>query len=153
MGGAPIPGCPEPLSFTAIRAMTIRDENVSRGAAVARETITLGRDDVAANQAAVLVDAYRPGFPFRIVDVQHFAGGVGPNASYDVRINAATALNAAAVPAAGARGNAVLAASESALTGDADDVINLHVTTDGTGSLADLSVKIGIVPRDLDWRT
>lgn len=132
---------------------TIRDENISRDAAVARQVITLHRDDVAASQAAALIAAFRPGFPFRVVDVQHFTGAVAGVSTYDLRIGAASALAAAAAPVAATRGNAGLAADGDALVGDADDVLNLHVTTNGAGALTDLTVHVTIVPRDLDWRS
>jgi hypothetical protein len=122
--------------------MILDDANISKAAGVARLPVTFHKDDVAASQADAKVAAFKPGFAFEIVGVQHFAAGVAAAASYTVKIGT-TAATTATTPAAGARGDAALAA---VISGGAGDEINLHVTTDGLGSLTDLAVVVLIRP-------
>jgi hypothetical protein len=122
--------------------MILDDANISKGAGVARLPVTFHKDDVAISQADAKVAAFKPGFAFEIVGVQHFAAGVVAAASYVVKIGATAAISAT-TPAAGARGDATLAA---AVSGGAGSEINLHVTTDGTGTLTDLTVVVLIRP-------
>jgi hypothetical protein len=128
---------------------TIQDRDIHADANIARVPLTFHKDDVAISQADVKVASFKPGYDFEIVGVQHFAAGVAANASYMVKIGATNALDAAAVPVAATRGDATLHATRANRQGTEADEINLHVTTDGTGTLTDLSVIVLIRPRGL----
>lgn len=122
--------------------MKVDDRNTSPDASFVRQSVTLHRASVAASQADVLVASFRPGFDFEIVDVQAFANGVTATASYMVKIGATNALAAATTPTADTRGSAALHATAANRRGTASEDINLHVTTNGTGAFADLSVIV-----------
>lgn len=96
----------------------------------------------------LLVDSFVPGFPFEILGIQHVADQIEATAEYDVKIGSTSALNAAEVPVAATREDAVLAAAAD-LLGSGSDAINLHCTTDATGLLSGLKVHVTIRPRGL----
>lgn len=122
--------------------MKIDERNTDRGASFVRQSVTLHRAAVGANQADGLVASFAPGFDFEIVDVQHFANNVTATANYMVKIGTTNALAGATVPVADTRGSAALHGTAANRKGKAADAINLHVTTNGTGAFADLSVIV-----------
>lgn len=128
---------------------TIQDRDVHQQANVAKEYITLGRGTVAANQADVKVDSFKPGYAFEIVSVQEFGSAVTATATYDLKIGTTSALSGARTPVANTRGDATLSATAANKRGTAAQELNLHVTTNGTGAFSNLSVRVGIRPRGM----
>jgi len=131
--------------------MPVTERHFKKDAGFIRQTIALGSPSVPISQADVLHDAYKPGFAFKIVAIEHFAESVTAAADYDVKIGTTSALAAAEVPTADAREDAVLNATAANLNGSATDVINLHCTTDGSGLLVGLKVKVTIRPHPVGY--
>ena len=127
----------------------IVDGSVDPDAAFAQHEISLGANDVAISQTDILQDAHKPGFPFEIVRVEHFADGVTAAADYMVKIGTTNALAAVTVPVADTLAEATLHATLANRQGSATDVINLHATTDGSGLFVDLRVRV-VYKRQLD---
>lgn len=121
-------------------------ENLRAADPIAQQVITLGCKDVAISQADVLQDAFQPGYAFEIVGVEHFTDNIAATASYLVKIGTTNAISAA-TPTADTRGDATLVAG--AVLGSATDVINLHATTDGSGTFTDLRVRVTIRPQGM----
>lgn len=129
----------------------VTDRHFEKDASFIRETIVLGTPAVAISQADVLFDSFKPGFAFEIESIEHFAEAVTAAASYDVKIGTTTALTAAEVPVAATREDAVLHATEANIRGTATEEINLHCTTDGSGLLTGLKVKVTIRPTGIGY--
>jgi len=119
-------------------------ENILKTSPLAYRDVLLCVDAVTTGQAAVKFDAFKPGFPFEVVSVQHYAEALVANASYDVKIGTTSVLNALEVPVAATREDGVLTSTSANLRGSATDVINLHVTTDGSGEFTGLKVRVRI---------
>lgn len=113
----------------------------------AQETIVLAVDSVGNSETDTLFDSYVPGYAFEVVGVQHFAEAVTAAASYDLKIATTTALTAAEVPTAATREDGALSATKASLRGTAAEALNLHATTDGSGLLTGLKVKVRIRPQ------
>lgn len=122
--------------------MPITDRNVDQGADFAQHQIVLGARDIPISQSDVLMDSFLPGFPFEIVAVQHFADAITAAATYMVKVVAVDALAAETAPTAVTRGDATLHATVANRRGGATDPINLHMTSDGTGVMTDLKVRV-----------
>jgi len=122
--------------------MPITDRNVDQGAAFAQHEVVLGARDIPISQADVLIDAFVPGFPFEITSVQHFADAIVAAATYMVKVAAVDALAAETAPTAVTRGDATLHATLANRRGGATDPINLHMTSDGSGLMTDLKVRV-----------
>jgi hypothetical protein len=127
--------------------MLTREQHFEGDSPLAQRTIDLSVGAVAISQADVLQDSYLPGYAFEIVSIQHFAGALDAAASYDLKIGTTSALTAAEVPVAATREDAVLNATLANLKGGATDAINLHATTDGSGTFTGLKVRVTIRPQ------
>ncbi len=127
--------------------MIVDETNFRGDSPIARETIKLSVQTVAISQNDVKVDSFKPGYRFQVVGVEHFAEDVAATASYDVKIGTTSVLNAAAVPVADTRGDAPLHGTLANLQGEASEEINLHVTTNGTGTFTGLKVRVTIRPQ------
>ncbi len=146
MPGVQAPGT-DPATQTGSKTMIVDEANFKGDSPLAQEAILLVVQTVAISQNDVKADSCKPGYPFQVVSVEHFAEDIAATASYDVKIGTTSALNAAAVPVADTRGDAALSGTLANLQGSASDEINLHVTTDGTGTLTGLKVRVTIRPQ------
>jgi hypothetical protein len=117
-------------------------ENVKADNPIAQQTITMGAMSIPISQADVLFDSFKPGFAFEIVGIEHFAADQVDTASYIVDIGTTAACTATTV-VDDTRGDATLTAN---VLGTAAHEINLHCTTDGSGTLTDLRVRVTIRP-------
>lgn len=100
------------------------------------------------NQAAVIWRNQRPVFRGEIVGVSAWSRAMAATASVDVRINEVSVLTGLITPTQGvnppARG--VLVAARSARRFAAGGRVQVYVTTNGTGTLTDLSVIVWVRP-------
>jgi hypothetical protein len=120
----------------------VADRSVDPDAAFAQHEIMLGANDIAISQSDILQDAHKPGFPFEIVRVEHFTDAIAATATYMVKIGTTDALAAETAPTADTLGEATLTTTLANRKGSATDVINLHATTDGSGTFTDLRVRV-----------
>lgn len=122
-------------------------ENIHRDSPLAKRDVVLSVQSVGNDEAATLFDSYKPGFPFEVVGVQHFAEAIVATASYDVQIGSTSVLAAAEVPTADTREDGVLSATWANRLGGAADELNLKCTTNASGTLTGLKVKVTIIPQ------
>lgn len=122
--------------------MPLGDKGAKVSADYAKHLVVLGAKDVAISQADILQDAHKPGFPFQIVAVEHFATDQVDTATYMVKIGTVDALAAETGVTDLTRGDATLHATLANLLGAVGDVINLHATTNGSGTFTDLKVRV-----------
>lgn len=130
--------------------MRVVDKKVDKDAAIAEKLIPFAIDDVGNSEADTLLGAFNPGYDFEIIGVQAFAASATAGASVDVKIATTSALSAALdldADANGARADAVLSGTLASVRGLSTEDINVHVTTDGTGTVEGLVVYVLIRKR------
>jgi len=118
------------------------DRHIDPDADFAQHTVLLGAKDVAISQTDILQDAFLPGFPFEIVAVEHFATDQVNTITYMVKIGTTDALAGETGVTDLTRGDATLHATRANVLGSATDVINLHATSDGSGTFTGLKVRV-----------
>lgn len=121
------------LSFQGSEALTL-----------GRELIYLEDADVPSDQNDVLVADFTPGYAFQITKVEHWVDSINATAEYDLEIGGVSALAAHETPTAGTWEEATLSGTASDLEGTDQEALNLRVTTDSTGSMTNLRVRITI---------
>lgn len=120
-----------------------------------QRVVPVALDDVGASESDSLVGAFKPGFAFEIEDVQAFAFDVTAQASVDVKIGTTSALDSAIdLDDAGdaTRVDGTLSGTAANLQGDGDDVVNVHVTTDGSGAVEGGVIYVTLRPTGTDYR-
>jgi hypothetical protein len=103
-----------------------------------RHVVTAHRASVSTSQSDVEVFEFDPPADLTLEEVQVYCSAVTATASVDVKEAGASVLSAPATPAAGAVVKP--AVSDGAVSGD--NTLTIHVTTDGTGSITNLSVTL-----------
>jgi hypothetical protein len=93
---------------------------------------------VGANQTAAEIFEFTTPFALTLVNVQVYCTATAATASVDVREAGVSVLSAAATPSAGAVVTPTI--SDSAIASGA--ALTVNVTTDGTGSITDLTVTM-----------
>lgn len=138
--------------------MSVTDKKVHWAAIFAREPVQYQNAAVPINQAAVKVASFKPhqGLTFQyalkgwvVENVQVWCTAVAATASVDVQISGVSILNPVITPVAATivQGTLVAFASRQGKTTDSLDVV---LTTNGTGTITNLSVTITIRPFPLD---
>ena len=125
--------------------MPVVDKSIGPDAGVAREIVLLFVDDVPISQTGQIYDSAIPGFAFYVEKIEHFAEAVTATATFQAFIGT-TALVAASTPVADTLTQATITATEAQRKGTATDDLNIKVTTDGSGLLTGLKVRITIRP-------
>jgi len=93
---------------------------------------------VGANQSDATIFAYDPPEDLTLVEVQVYCTAVAASASVNVKENGVSVLASPATPSAGAIVKPAVA--DAAISGANN--LTVHVTTNGTGSMANLSVSL-----------
>lgn len=126
--------------------MAITDRKVHPSAHLADQIWQAVRDTVAASQTDLAVGIHRPGYRFRVLDVEVFCSALTGTVSIDVKIGTVSVLNAVITPTAGARVAGVLSAAIADVVGKATEDINVEVTTAASSSVDDLVVTVKYRP-------
>jgi len=121
------------------------DKSIGPNAGVAREIVLLFTDDVPISQTGLLVDAALPAFGFYVEKIECFVEALTAAATFQVLIGS-TALCAATAPTADQLDQVTITATTAQRKGSSTDAINLQVTTDGSGLMTGLKVKVHIRP-------
>jgi len=100
------------------------------------------KSSVGANQSDVEIFEWTAPQALRLVEVQVYCTATAATASVDVKEAGTTVLSAAATPVAGSVVKPTI--SDAAIASGA--AITVHVTTNGTGSITDLTVTLRFVP-------
>jgi len=111
------------------------------GAIGTYQSLGLSAASVGNSQTSAVVDSYKATSRLRVVNVESSASAVTATASFLI-YNATQAANVI-----GATTPSTTAAYTSTITTpivEKDDILQLVVTTDGSGALTNLSVKLGI---------
>ena len=103
-----------------------------------RRIVTASRASVASAQADVQVFAWDAPEDLELDEVQVYCGTATATVSVDVKVAGASMLSSAATPLTGS----VVKPTVSNANVSAAQTVGVHVTTDGTGSLADLTVTL-----------
>lgn len=111
-----------------------------------QKTITLGVDAPGINQAGVVMDSFKPGYPFIVESVQAIAQGSTASADADVQIGGTSVLDSVVSDPADDGFLEPTLAAESDRVGADDDTVDLVITTDGSGEFDDLRVHVVIRP-------
>lgn len=111
------------------------------GAIGVYEFLSLGAASVANSQTSAVVDSFKAPGRFRVVNVEYAAAAVTATASFLI-LNSTQSANVV-----GATTPSTTAAYTSTITTptvEKDDILQLVATTDGSGALTNLSVKLTI---------
>lgn len=103
-----------------------------------RRVLTAHRSLIGSGETDLVVFGFEADRDMSLDGVQLYCSGMDAGASVDVKREGTSLLSSAAVPVAGEVVHAAVAASS--ITGG--DALTVHVTTDGTGSIADLTVSL-----------
>ncbi len=103
-----------------------------------RRVLTVHRESVSAAQTNVLIYAFSPPVDVTLEEVQVFCRGVTATASVEVRADAVSLLSAPATPLANTIATPVLASNSVT----ASEELRVHVTTNGSGTITDLTVTL-----------
>lgn len=134
--------------------MAVTDKKAHRDSIHAKRVIEFGVASVPINQAGVTFDAIipfpaafkKPGAaPYILVeDVQVFCTAIAATATVDIQNGAVSILQAAIVPVAATLVSGVLLAAVAGKLFKPGDQMNLKCTTNGTGTLTNLAVKVTV---------
>lgn len=144
----------DPTSFlplaqvtTASGRMTIGDRrcyaafrvpSLEASAARDRRMVATYRASVGASQTDVEIFRFDPPVDLTLEEVQVYCTATGATASVNVKEGGASVLSAAATPVAGAVVKPAIADGQIAAAND----VTVHVTTNGTGSITNLTVTL-----------
>lgn len=126
--------------------MVIHKSQFDKDSPILEKDLVLEANDVGNSESDALLDSIKPGFAFKIKSIQVFAEAVTATADYMVKIGSTDAMSSRETPTAATRGDATLHGTEDNLIGTDSEEINLHATTDGTGTFTGLKVKVTIRP-------
>ncbi len=129
--------------------MAVTDKKIHKDAKVALQPISVSLV-TAISQTDLKAFAFKPGYEFEIVSVQTFCSAEAGTVTADVKIGTVSALASPANFTAGTRVDATLSATVLNRRGTSASELNVHYTTDATGSLTNGRVIIVIRPRPLN---
>lgn len=130
--------------------MAIKDRNIDKTAAFAKECVRLQLGTTATGQTAKLADAVTPGFAFEIVKVEAWALTVTAAITVDVQIAGTSALAASITPVAATPTAGTISTTLANKRGSATEAIQLKYTSDGTGAATNGVVAVWIRPLPAD---
>jgi len=128
----------------------IGNRKVDPNADFAKESMTLLLGTTATGQTAKRVDAYTPGFAFKVVKVEVYALTVTATISVDVQIGSTSVLSSAVTPVADTPTAGTLSSTTASLIGSATSVISLKYTSNGTGAATACYARIWIRPQPMN---
>jgi hypothetical protein len=105
---------------------------------VNRYALTCYRSSVGSSESDTEIYRFDPQAELTLEEVQIYCAGVSDSASVDIKEDGVSVLSSAASPVAGSIVKPTIADATIA----ADKDLTVHVTTDGTGSIDELSVTM-----------
>lgn len=114
--------------------------------AVGAKCIELSNAAVPISQAGIVQDAVVIPFAFEVVRVEAFTEAIVATATVDVQIAGVSILTGAIVPVALTPTNGTLVAARTGRRGAKGATLRAIATTNGTGTLTDLKVRVWIRP-------
>lgn len=124
------------------------ERNVPKDAEMARRVYTFHVEDVATGQGGVVFDQVVPEFQGVIEDIDGHAESSAANADVDVRIGGSTVLDSVVAEPSG-RVDPTLLSDKDSRTFSDTEAIDLHITTDGTGTITGLTLQVTVRPRPM----
>lgn len=123
------------------------ERNVEADSELGRRVYTFHVEDVGTGITAVL-DQVVPEFQGVVEDIDGHAEGSAANADVDVRIGGTSILDAVVAEPSG-RVDPTLVSDKDSRTFSDTEAIDLHVTTDGTGTITGLTLQVTVRPRPM----
>lgn len=125
--------------------MGVSDANAVYGsnARFTHKPISFYLETIAVSQTALEVYEHVPGYHFEIVGFEVYAVSVTATVTFDLKIGTTSVLSAVLTPVAATAAKATIKTDGSEY-GDADDVITIQGTTNGTGDATAAQFQIWI---------
>jgi hypothetical protein len=110
--------------------------SVSAGSALSRYCLTCNRGNVGNSESDIEIFRFAAQKQMSVEDIQVYCAVTSSSASVDIKAGDVSLLSTPAIPVSGATVRPTIASK----TIEAGEHLTVHVTTDGTGSISELSV-------------